>query len=257
MDKLVNFPPVYFITLEHDLRRQESIRAQFATFGIEPIPIKSRPFADSEDVIIGRFVQQMIDGVYRQFGVSGATLGCLVSHLKAIDMWLKTSDSDYAFFCEDDLSLETVNSWNFNWHEFMRSLPKNWQALQLLVIRDDFGAVQFRQRAWDDWAHTAYVLKRSYARRLLDTYVRDGTFRLDIDGTNLIPLGENVLFLGLGVVYSWPMFVERVDLGSTFQQDLGLKSDQKKSHVTSRQVVLDWWAASDGSLASLYLAGRS
>lgn len=256
MNKLDDFPPVYFVTLEHDLRRQESIQTQFAAYGIEPTAIKSRVFSESSDIIVGSFVQQMIEGVYREDGVSGATVGCLVSHLKAIATWLQSSESDYAFFCEDDLSLETIQSWKFTWSEAVRSLPTDWEALQLLVVRNDFGAIQFRRRAWDDWAHTAYVLRRSYAKRLLETYVREGVYHLDIQGTNLIPLGENVLFLGLGVVYSFPLFVERVDLGSTFHQELGLQSGQKPSHVASRQAVLDWWASSDGSLASIYMAGR-
>jgi len=231
MNKLQNFPPVYYVTLEECTDRQEKIESEFAKYGIVPNAIKSKKFSESNDFITGKYVYQL----------TGPTQGCIVSHLKAIKKWYYSEESDYAFFCEDDLSLRTVDYWNFTWQEFIERLPEDWECIQLMTIRGNFDRVYFRDRKWNDWSQTAYILNRDYAKKLIDNYCIENTFHLELKNLNIMPIGENILFTNVGKVYTFPMFVENVDISTTDINDLEIENGQKPNHIYSSEYVYSWW----------------
>jgi FkbM family methyltransferase len=230
--KLQQFPTVYYVSLEECQDRRDELEKQFKKYNITPKAIISKRFAESDDTITGKYVYQLNDG----------TKGCCVSHLKAIKEWYETSDDDYAFFCEDDLSLETVEYWNFTWEEFIEKIPEDAECVQLLTIRNQFDTYELRERYWDDWAATAYIITRDYARKLIDTYIQDGTFHLEIPNQDIMPLIENILFASVGKSYTCPLFVEGIKFQSTFVgKDDDVDDGQKTNHKNARELVLNYW----------------
>ena len=231
MNNLENFPPVYYVTLEDSIDRQKELEQQFEKYGVIPKAIKSKRFSESNDVITGKYVYQL----------TGPTQGCIVSHLKAIRTWYESNESEYAFFCEDDLSLKTVDYWNFKWEEFIERLPEDCECVQLMTIRGDFDEINFRDRKWDDWSETAYIINRDYAKKLIDSYCIGDTFHLELKNLDVMPIGENILFTNIGKVYTFPLFVENTDISTTDINDIELKEGQKPNHVYSSEYVYDWW----------------
>jgi FkbM family methyltransferase len=235
-NKLENFPSVYYVSLEESVDRQKNLERQFSEYGIVPTPIISKRFAESDDEITGVFLDQM----------NGGTTGCVISHLKAIRKWYEETDEDYAFFCEDDLSLETIQYWDFTWEEFIESIPDDALCVQLLVIRKNYETFEIRKRVWDDWAGTAYIITRNYARVLVENYcLGENKFHLELPGsTNVVPLLENVLFESLDdICYTVPLFVEDVGFGSTFssEEDKEVVDNQKRGHYEAKEKVLNYW----------------
>ena len=231
-NKLHNFPPVYYVTLEDCFDRQKQLENEFANYGISPKAIKSKRFSESSDIITGKYVYQL----------TGPTQGCVVSHLKAIKSWYDSEESDYAFFCEDDLSLKTVENWNFSWEEFIERLPDDCECVQLMTIRGDFDGVYFRDRKWDDWSETAYIMNRDYAKKIIDSYcLENDVFHLELKDLNVMPIGENILFTNLGKVYTFPLFVENVDIPTTDVNDSQVENDQKPNHIYSSEYISHWW----------------
>ena len=236
-NKLENFPSVYYVSLEECKDRRENIERQFSEYDITPTAIISKRFAESDDEITGKFLDQM----------NGGTTGCVVSHLKAIRKWYEETDEEYAFFCEDDLSLETVKYWDFTWEEFIETIPEGACCVQLLVIRKDYETFDLRKRYWDDWAGTAYIITRDYAKVLVDNYcLGEKKFHLELPGTGnvLTPLLENVLFETLeDVCYTVPLFVEDTFLNTTFspEEDKEVVDNQKLGHYEARKNVLNYW----------------
>jgi GR25 family glycosyltransferase involved in LPS biosynthesis len=236
-NKLENFPSVYYVSLEECKDRQQNIERQFKEYGIQPTAILSKRFADSDDKITGKFLDQM----------NGGTIGCVVSHLKAIRKWYDETDEDYAFFCEDDLSLETVPHWDFTWEEFIETIPEDAMCVQMLVIRKDYESFQLRRRFWDDWAGTAYIITREYAKILVEHYcLGEKRFHLELPGTGnvLVPLLENVLFETLeNACYTVPLFVEDIRFNTTFspEEDKEVNGNQKNGHIESYETVINYW----------------
>lgn len=233
MNKLENFPLVYYMTLEESVDRQKTIETQFVEYNIIPKDIVSKRFSESSDIVEGKYVYQLNDG----------TKGCCVSHLKAIKQWYDSGESEYAFFCEDDLSLETVKYWDFTWNQFVDNLPSDWEVVQLLTIRNDFNLFELRERYWDDWGATAYIVKRDYAKKIIDTYIKGDIYHLEVPNLEVMPLIENILFTQLGKSYTIPLFVENTEFDSTFsnEQDDDVNVGQKRDHYHASQIVLNWW----------------
>ena len=236
-NKLENFPSVYYVSLEECKDRQENIKKQFAEYGITPTAILSKRFAETDDEITGKFLDQM----------NGGTTGCVISHLKAIRKWYEETDEDYAFFCEDDLSLETIEYWDFTWEEFIEIIPEDACCVQLLVIRKDYETFDLRKRYWDDWAGTAYIITRDYAKVLVENYcLGEKRFHLELPGSRnvLTPLVENVLFETLeNVCYTIPLFVEDIQFNTTFspEEDEEVNGGQKNGHIEAYKIVLNHW----------------
>jgi hypothetical protein len=228
MNKLQGFPTVFYVTLEEDIERQDLLTNAFAKYEIAPIALKSKRFDETNDIVTGKYIDNL----------TGPTRGCITSHLKAICQWFNTTNESYGFFCEDDLSLETVNYWNFTWNQFIATLPEDWDAVQLLVVRSSFEEVKLRERKWDDWAQTAYILERDYAKKLLDFYVKEDSFCLEVE--DLMPIGENILFTP-GKTYSYPLFVENTNINSTDVNDPEIENGQKPNHHYASNFILNWW----------------
>lgn len=239
-EKLKNFPYVYYVSLEESIERQKILHEQFSEYGIDDIiPILSKRFSECNDKVKGEMLHIL----------DGGTTGCVISHLKAIQKWYEEKDDDYAFFCEDDLSLETVKCWNFTWDEFIKILPDDTECVQLATVRPSYDSVHFRERSMYDWSATAYIITRDYARKILERHVHGDEYDLTITGTNFYPMSENVLFYGLGKVYTVELFVENGTVSTTFNE---IEGGHKEYHRESYDFVTNWWKTQHTSLNQLF-----
>jgi len=239
-DKLQYFPYSYYVSLEESTERQKILHEQFSKYGVnDATPILSKRFAECNDKVKGEMLHVLDAG----------TTGCVISHLKAIQKWYDEKDDDYALFCEDDLSLETVEYWNFTWEEFIEKLPDDVECVQLSSIRPSYDTVYFRERSMYDWSATAYIITRDYARKILERHVHGDEYDLTIPGTNFYPMSETVLFYGLGTVYTIELFVENRDVATTFNE---IEGGHKEYHKESYDFVSNWWKTQHVSLNQLF-----
>jgi len=231
--KLSQLNTVYYVSLEESVGRRNKLEESLKEHGVTNIKsIISKRFAECDDVVTGKYVDSLNEG----------TKGCCVSHLKAIKEWYETTDEEYGFFCEDDLSLDTVDYWNFTWQEFIDNLPEDWGCIQMLPIRGEYKDIKIRERYWDDWSVTAYIIKRDHAKYIIDNYIVDGTYHLELKDAEVQPLIENILYTSAGKVYTIPMFVEDVGFSSTFEGGDGdVKDGQKRNHYYAHDYIINWW----------------
>lgn len=231
---LENFPSVYYISLEESVDRRNNLIEQFKKYNVTNLNgIISKRYKDSNDKVTGKYLHQLTEGA----------IGCVVSHLKALKQWYYNTDEDYAFFCEDDVSLETVEYWNFTWEEFIETIPEDAEFVQLMVISETFDNFQLHERKWDEWAASAYIVTREYAKKIIDTYCISDTYNLNNPIYDVIPIVENILCAGLGKVYSIPLLVEDIKFNSTFseEQEPDVKNGHKTKHLSSHHTVLSYW----------------
>lgn len=242
--KLNELPLINCISLEESKDRQESLLKQFKEYNVTNIDfLISKRYDDSFDKITGSYAHTLNKG----------TAGCCVSHIKNIKKWYENTTESYGFFCEDDLSLETVKYWPFEWKEFINNLPNNWSIVQLLTIRKDYENLNIRKRLWNDWGATAYILKREYAKQLIDYYYTNNTFKLELPppNENIQPLIENMLFINENC-YTVPLFIENTNFDSTFttieDKDVHEQDLQKSNHKIAAESVMKLWKNKQSSL---------
>jgi len=256
-DKLKNFPPVYVTTIHENKKRIDLLKKSFEYYGINDINYLTY------DRYRKDYCNVISDYRYR---LNLVTEAVTTSHLKTIKHWVLNKENEsVAFFCEDDLGLETVEYWNFNWDDFYKKLPDNWDCVQLVLVRDvDFFDISkpFRRRLWHDWSSCGYIMKKSFAKKLIKKYYDTDTFNLNYDGNDLeirknydwamVPVTETIVYSDFGNIYVAPLFVENVkDLDTTsviFNKDEDLQSFAKNKatkqgfgHWESYEYALNWW----------------
>ena len=239
-NKLTNFPPVYYVSLSDSIDRQQAFEKQFLLNGIENVKMIEAYDGRKDDY---RYKPDIVDGFHFETLDSGG-IAATISHLKAIIEWYNNSDSDYAIFFEDDMSIESANDWNFTWDEFISSLPENWKAIQLSLIKDNIthDDMKLNQRVWWNWSAGSYLIRRNYAKELIDYFYQNEKYYLKIKGEeNTIPCIEHCLFsLGTGDVYTIPLFYENINFVSTFYQHF-IQKTHKDLQIDSSNYVKYWW----------------
>ena len=240
-DKLKNFPSINFVSIEESQNRRDLLYKQFEEYNLTKVtPHIFEKYDDSKHTLIGNSLDKFV----------GNVRGPVTSHLKAIKKWYFDTDEEYAFFCEDDLSFETVKYWNFTWEEFFNNLPKDWGCVQLCWVREyemfrfSYSGLKLRPRCWCDWSACAYLITRDHAKKLISNYYRDGTFNLDYVGDDhaerpewaLRPTAETIIFSKVSPVYGIPIFVENsLNFKSTWADQVSFPNEY------SYHTVIDWW----------------
>ena len=239
-NKLTNFPPVYYVSLSDSTDRQQAFEKQFLLNGIENVKMIEAYDGRKDDY---RYKPDIVDGLHFETLDSGG-IAVTISHLKAIIEWYNNSDSDYAIFFEDDMSIDSVNDWNFTWNEFISILPENWKAIQLSLIKDNITQddMKLNQKVWWSWSAGSYLIQRNYAKELIDYFYQNEKYYLKIKGEeNTIPCIEHCLFaLGIGDVYTVPLFYENINFVSTFYQHF-IQKTHKDLQIDSSNYVKYWW----------------
>ena len=151
--------------------------------------------------------------------------------------------------------MELVQYWNFTWDDFYKSLPDDWEIVQLAWLRlfdfDKFG-MRLRNRCWCDWSGCAYIIKREFAKKLIDAYYHDEIFTLDLKGSDVylrdvwakIPVIESIIFSPLGRVYGAPLFTEDLSFLPSYldpNTEEGKNQPVHSAHHESYQFNLNWW----------------
>lgn len=255
-EKLKGFPTIHYPNLIEFADRREYMCQQFFKYGI----------TKTKFLVTDRF-----DKIKHNYNIiDSADLiahghpGNIVSYITLLKDWYDTTSEEYAIFCDDDMDLMSMDYWNFTWEEFVNSLPKDWECIQLVRIEDrEYGTdlicgleqkaeLSIRERLWNDWG-TAFLAKRSYVKKILERHlVDDNTIRIDVISVEhdysyfFWPLIENVIFRGLGKVYNFPLFLHSLQFESFSKYlyehlpDSELKMLAYKN-IRSRELYENFW----------------
>ena len=260
-EKLINFPPIYYITLSDSVNRQKLFEEQFFLNGIKNVNMveaydgRKINYCEENNIVGGQYLHQMDSG----------QIAATISHLKAISEWYYNSNSEYAIFFEDDMLIESVNDWNFTWDEFISILPENWKTIQLSLIKDNIKQDDMKliQRdiinlftPFENWSAGSYLIRRNYAKELIEYFYQNKKYFLQIKNNNyhslysikeygktlpLLPLIEHCLFaLANTNAYTIPLFYENTNFESTFYPHF-IQNSHKGFQVDSSNYVKNWW----------------
>lgn len=255
-DKLKNFPTINFVSIEESEDRRNVLYEKFKNYGIEKfqghvferfnLDKHSNNIENIDSVINSEAINLMKQSCDVQ-----SYLGAITSHLKAIRNWYVNTDEECAIFCEDDLSFETVRYWNFTWDDFMNILPEGWGCIQLALTRGDMfeyykPKVYLRTRCWDDFSCTCYLITRTHAKNLLDSYYDGEKFTLEYSGIDywMKPqifkdaTVENIVYTIFDYnIFTFPLFVENIKLKSTVWNSRSGKPEEEYSYNN----IMNWW----------------
>lgn len=248
--KLKGFPKCYVINLEESAERREYMLGEFAKFGIHDVTIRQfKRLSDPQNKTIIKH-----DGTFTNKFPFGTTS----SHLLAIKWWYENTDEEMAAFFEDDVDFSTTEHWNFNWEDYVKKLGHVWDGVQLCVMHEGWPVMYPRIRNGHDHGMQCYVIKRHYAKKLIDYYfVNDNTIYFkapyELKNTENKKYGatvENIVY-GLGIFYNHALFNHNVYKFRSVVHDV---PDQRSLAEHSYHYVKNWWEKTGrkGSLDDLF-----
>jgi hypothetical protein len=238
-EKLKNFPSVNYTSLRESVDRRKFMQEQFDRFGITNTSI----YITERYTEIADYVKCTGSGSDNQW----VTLqyGTIISHLNLMKNWYVSTNEEYAIFCEDDVSFESIEHWNFTWDEFVERLPNDWECIQLTKVVapcTSAGDSELKIKLkWGRWWGSYSLIKRDYVKRLLDkTCIGYNEYHLDTIWGDMEyePIIENLLYLGVGTVYNFPMLVEHKEIPTTFLHKLETSNE---SQELSHKFILEEW----------------
>jgi GR25 family glycosyltransferase involved in LPS biosynthesis len=233
LNKLEGFAPVYVINLESRKDRLEYIKNE-----LEKNNIKEYEIFKAIDGSSFNFDEVLFEK--DKLKLSNNELGATLSHLKAIEHWYKTSESEYAIIIEDDLSFETVSKWGFTFNEFLKSINKPYDMLQLCIIHNYTINTNLHMREMRDWSAACYLIKRNRAKELIEKHFIDGKYVLP---QTRFAVADSLVY-HRSKVLSVPLLTYTLDLDSSIdiEGNQNVKDDIKPvMHLSSKQQTLAYW----------------
>lgn len=231
MNRLENFPPMYYINLDHCVERNAHMQNIINTFQIEGTRISATNGADAHAL-----VENIPDRLRPN------ELACAISHLRAIQYWLRHSDSDTAVICEDDVSFDTVQHWPFTWKDVSNALPYYWEICQCCIIYHPKQDIQLNlhQRKQHDYSAACYIIKRSYAERLMSHYWVNDKWKLDYPSA--VPLTSEEAIYRPGSCLSIPLFTY-----ANYESTIQTNTHVNTYHTFSKKIHELIWTQLPGS----------
>ncbi len=238
MNKLENFGPVYLINLKDHKHRLKNAEKEFKKYKIKDYTIIEAIDGRNNDL------SNIIYGEYPN--LKPAEIGCISSHIKALNHWLETSDSEYAIIMEDDFSFDTVEYWQWNWDYVVKNIPDKAEIVQLILIQNQpikFNLhkktpYDYKTRMTYSWSTACYLIKRPYAKMLVNNHLVNGKYRLNSYGFK--NQAADVVLYNLGNAYSMPLFTHILD------EKYAINSKHLDFHTQSRNFINSWWEKNGG-----------
>lgn len=225
--KLKNLPTIYYLNLDDQPDRRKFMEDQFEYWEISNFTRISAYDGRNDDL------SEIIHGSYPENMTSGE-VGCVTSHLKAIKQWYDTTQESYLMIMEDDCWLDTAKYWNFTWDDFISRVPYCWDVLQLSIICTGNIHVTIHNRFVNNFSTACYVISRHHAEKLIKHHIRDNKYKLDND-VKPRAVADDLIY-NSGCTFSSPIFLYKLDLGSTIHPD-----HIDSFHRASYEGILNFW----------------
>jgi hypothetical protein len=242
-NKLKGIPPIYYINLDHRTDRRESMESQFNYWGItnyhrvNASKYHVSKYDEWKNVVVEEGILECV-----------SLMSTALNNIETIINWYDTHPSETCILMEDDLSLDNIKYWNFDWKYFQNNLPENWECIQLYFcgVYQSYGlsVPMFLHKRRDSGSAAAYLINRSYAKKVKDLLYREGKYRLTfMDNSfhkkyNKAHLIQDANLFDIGITYSVPLFSLNSDLGGDNQQN---NNKMFPIDIITSKLIRDWW----------------
>ena len=241
---LAGLPPMYYINLDRRPDRRAHMEQMCAAYGVTATRVAATDGEAAAALVVAAPPT-----------LRWGEVACTVSHLRAIQEWLASgaargaargaTTSDTALICEDDLSFETVGSWQCDWRAVEAALPLYWDVIQLAIIYGPGDAnMSLHYRANNDFSTCAYLIRRPYAQRLISSLWDTAAGRWSFPASPLRQAAEEVLYRPARCL-SVPLFTYLDGApgaaGAIGASDIQSAEHVNALHVRSRAATLQAW----------------
>jgi hypothetical protein len=251
-NKLNGIPPIFYLNLDHREDRKDHIEEQFRLKGITDYTrISASRFSTSKIEEWGHKLDLML--------LAPSDASIVMNQFTTIIDWYNSGISEYCIIMQDDLSLDLVDYWMFDWKTLMKNLPYNWDCIQFYFCHDDEIRMHLHKRTYGSSSAACYMITRLYAEKLIKLHLQeDGSFKLKNDLRDVrVPKecysSDDFLLYQVGVNYSIPLLCLNQRLAQSADNKLETDGDEdeydpiisvyhnKIYDILSSTCIKKWW----------------
>lgn len=231
---LDNFPKVLWINLDRSADRRKYMLDLIKHYDLQ---------AERITAVDGTSVKtNLSDYCFANPNLSKAENACACSHLLALRYFLEKTDEQRIIIFEDDVSFEFLPFITYDWSQFESHLPKNYDLIQLAVIRKDGGInIDLTPKGQSTlYCSAAYLIKRSSAKRILEKYsLMNKGYAKRFNLAHNVQATADAIITNSGIVYSIPIFTYKTG-------DSTIHPGHIPMHIMAKRKQMQAWIARRG-----------
>lgn len=213
-NKLKGLPPIFYLNLDHRTDRKEYMEGQF----------KERGITDYTRISASRFATSKIDEWGHRLDLmllAKSDASIVMNQFTTIIDWYNSGISETCIIMQDDLSLELIDYWMFDWETIVKSLPYNWDCVQFYHCHNEEMRMHLHKRSYGSSSAACYMINRWYAEKLIKLHLQpDNSFKLknnlkDVSVPKECYSSDDFLLYQIGVSYSLPILCLNQRLSQT------------------------------------------
>lgn len=238
--KLVGIPRIYYFNLDNRTDRKDYMENQFQKWGISNYKrISQSKYLASEM----ESWKNVFEGDIYSFGSSPHINANALVHLEFFQNWLTFTNDELLIIMEDDVDMDLIEYWHFDWNYLMNNLPYDWDCLQLGFESSTTMKFFLHPKPAIGTYFGPCLLNRRYVQKLVDLHIKNGKVILKQNVANWVMKQEggnitlDYFVTENGRVYCIPLFTTNNDLGS-------YETNEQKTyphHIISRDLCYDFW----------------
>ena len=94
--------------------------------------------------------------------------------------WYNSGISENMILIQDDLALDLIEYWPFDWNTLYKNLPYNWDIVQFYYCHNDFLNMHLSPRIGESSSAACILINRHFVEKLMRMHLQpDGSFKLD------------------------------------------------------------------------------
>ena len=174
-------------------------------------------------------------------------MSMLFNQFNTLIDWYNSNKSEHCIIMEDDLCLDSIKYWNFDWDYLMENLPCNWDCIQLYASSFNKLNLNLTRRHNGCHGSACFMVTRHYVEKLIKMFCYEDKYKIQYnygyDGgakwntfSKIQPTSPDFVPYNIGVTYTFPIFTVNVDLKiPQIDEEVGI------ADVTCSKIILDWW----------------
>ena len=237
--------PIYYLNLNNRTDRRDSMESQFQRWAITDYTRVSvdkyfyKDYDDWKHKLITLYPPEKYD--------HPRNISITLNQFDTLIDWYYSNKSEYCIIMEDDLCLDTIEYWNFDWDYLMENLPCNWDCIQLYVASFNKLNLNLSRRHVGCHGSACYMVTRHYVEKLMKMFCYEDKYIINYnygyDGGSkwhsipeCQPTSPDFVPYNIGVTYTFPLFNVKADL--KVAQD---NESVNAADTICSEIILDWW----------------
>jgi len=181
MDKLRNFPHVYYFNVNHYIERKKYMESQFQSMGWDYTRVSMQKPKDNN---LFEWYWNNLIGTYSKNTSHYINLYS-AEIFKFLSQWIQESNDDYLIIMEDDYDVSLAKYWHFEWEDLLERLPYDWDCIQLGFETSSIISFYLHPTK-SEYSLGPSLLNREYVKKLLSLHYPNSKFKFDYTIANAI-----------------------------------------------------------------------